>query len=137
MPEAIFLGHQSGMELSTTYASSDILTFPSTTETFGNVVLEAMASGVVPICAAEGGASGSIIDRHTGLVTPPRDAMQLARAIEDLADHPGKRAAMADQALQYVRKQTWGRIFDDLFADYDEIIADFVHRYPQKRNKAA
>jgi glycosyltransferase involved in cell wall biosynthesis len=137
MPGAVFLGHQSGMELSTSFASSDILAFPSTTETFGNVVLEAMASGVVPICAAEGGASGVISDHHTGLVTRPRDAEHLARSIEYLADQPGKRAGMADRALLYARRQSWDRIFDNLFADYDEITATFARRQLHERNKAA
>ncbi len=51
MPEALFLGYLSGPELSAAFASSDIFVFPSTTETFGNVTLEAMASGIVPVCA--------------------------------------------------------------------------------------
>src|SRR5690606_5957864 len=72
MPEAKFLGYQSGKNLSTVYASSDIFIFPSTTETFGNVTLEAMASGIPPICAKEGGAYGFIEDKINGLLTEPR-----------------------------------------------------------------
>ena len=55
MPGAVFLGHVGGKDLSETYASSDILVFPSTNETFGNVTVEAMASGLVPIVADAGG----------------------------------------------------------------------------------
>ena len=137
MPGAVFLGYKSGHGLSTAYASSDLFVFPSTTETFGNVTVEAMASGLVPVCAREGGAHGSIQPGVTGLLTEPRDAADLVEKIEYLLDRPGKRAEMADQALRYARCQTWDRIFDDLFADYEELLRDFIHLQPAKRRKAA
>jgi phosphatidylinositol alpha 1,6-mannosyltransferase len=124
MPGAIFLGYQGGEELSTTFASSDIFAFPSTTETFGNVTVEAMASGVVPICAREGGACGVLHDRITGLITRPRDDEHLAEAILYLVDQPGRRASMADQALTYARRLSWNNIFDELFEDYRLLISD-------------
>jgi glycosyltransferase involved in cell wall biosynthesis len=81
MPDAVFLGQLSGNDLSTAYASSDIFVFPSTTETFGNVTIEAMASGVPPICAKEGGAYGIIDDGVTGLIAKPRDPVDLSNKI--------------------------------------------------------
>ncbi len=125
MPGAVFLGFQSGTALSTAYASSDILIMPSTTETFGNVTIEAMASGLAPVCAAEGGACGLVQNGVTGLLTRPRDPADLMEKILGLLKHPGQRAAIADQALQFARMQTWDRIFDELICDYEEVVAGF------------
>ncbi len=74
MPGAVFLGQLGGEALSTANASSDLFVFPSTTETFGNVIIEAMASGVPSICAREGSASG-LVHQHgvTGVLSAPRD----------------------------------------------------------------
>ncbi len=125
MPDAVFLGHQEGLSLSTAYASSDIFVFPSSTETFGNVTLEAMASGLAPVCVREGGACGVVQEGVTGLLAQPRDAADLAEKVTFLLDHPGQRAEIADRALRFARLQTWDRIFDELFEDYEEVLRDF------------
>lgn len=118
MPGASFLGMLSGAELSRAYASSDLFVFPSTTETFGNVTLEAMASGVMPICAAQGGAAGFVRSGATGLLAEPRDACDLAAKIEAMLQHPEERQRMAQAALLFGKTQSWGKIFDRLFASY-------------------
>jgi glycosyltransferase involved in cell wall biosynthesis len=64
----VFTGFLSGEELHTTYASSDVFVFPSTTDTFGNVVLEAQASGLPVIVSDEGGPKELIVNGRTGLV---------------------------------------------------------------------
>lgn len=125
MPEAEFLGYQSGIELSTAFASSDIFAFPSTTETFGIVTLEAMASKLPPVCAGEGGAYGIIQDGITGLITEPRNEIDLAEKIIFLIDNPGKREAMAEKAYEYAEDQTWEKIFKKLFTRYEEIIYNY------------
>jgi glycosyltransferase involved in cell wall biosynthesis len=127
MPEARFLGSLSGHDLSVAYASSDIFVFPSTTETFGNVVMEAMASGLVPVCAAEGGAGGSIQSGINGYVTTPRDAADIVRHIELLLDDTARLARIARAARTYARTQTWEGVFDRLFADYRRIVAEQAH----------
>jgi phosphatidylinositol alpha 1,6-mannosyltransferase len=137
MPKAIILGQQGGIELSTAYASSDLFVFPSTTETFGNVVLEAMASGLVPICSRRGGPAGIIQHGVTGFLTEPGDAGELAERISYLLDHPGVRAELSDRARLYVRSQTWDRIFSDLFRDYEDVIEAFPGRHTQRRKKVA
>ena len=137
MPRAIFLGQQGGGDLSTAYASSDLFVFPSTTETFGNVVLEAMASGLVPICPRQGGPAGIIQHGSTGLLTEPRDAGELAESVEYLLDHPGVRAEMSDRALQYAQSQTWDRIFTDLFQDYRVAVHEYSHTQTRRRQRAA
>ena len=137
MPGAVFLGQQSGAELSTSYASSDIFVFPSTTETFGNVIVEAMASGIPPICAREGGAYGNVENGLTGLLTRPRDPVDLAEKIEFLLDHPGKRSEMADIGREFALRQSWDHIIDRLLASYDDVIRTYrVNRF-HHRKKAA
>ena len=128
MPEARFLGFKSGLELSTVYASSDVFVFPSTTETFGNVTIEAMASGIPPVCAREGGAYGFVTDGVTGLLTEPRDAGDLATKIEYLLDRPDRRQAMGEKALAFAREQSWERIFDRLFESYGNVVANGARR---------
>jgi len=125
MPEAIFLGYQSGINLSRVYASSDIFVFPSTTETFGNVTLEAMASEIPPVCAREGGAYGIINDGVTGLVAEPGDAESLAEKLLTLIDDPQKRKIIAKEAYKYAQEQTWEKIFLRLFKRYNEIINQY------------
>jgi len=138
MPEAKFLGSLSGRALSAAYASSDILVFPSTTETFGNVVIEAMASGLPPICAAEGGAAGSIQHGINGFITNPLDASDIARHVEMLLDDPVRLLSMGRAARAYARTQTWENIFDRLFADYRRVLAEYVPvRLRGKRKRAA
>ena len=138
MPEARFLGSLSGRALSAAYASSDILVFPSTTETFGNVIVEAMASGLPPICAAEGGAGGSIQHGINGFITNPRDPSDIARHIGLLLDDPVRLLRMGRAARAYARTQMWESIFDRLFADYRRVVAEYVPaRLRARRRKAA
>lgn len=123
MPGALFLGQQSGKALSRVYASSDIFVFPSTTETFGNVTIEAMASGLPPVCAREGGAGGLITRGVTGLLAEPRDAEDFTRHIEFMLDFPTERRNIAEAALRFAREQSWDNIFARLFASYAEVKA--------------
>ena len=122
MPGAKFLGHQSGLELTAAYASSDMLVFPSTTETFGNVIVEAMASGIPAVCANEGGASGVVQNGRTGLLAEPRDEHDLAEKIELLADDPTLRENLASNALSFARNQSWDKIFDRQMQIYSSIL---------------
>jgi phosphatidylinositol alpha 1,6-mannosyltransferase len=133
MPGALFLGQQSGKELSCVYASSDIFVFPSTTETFGNVTLEAMASGLPPVCAREGGAGGLITSGVTGVLAEPRDAEDFTRHIEFMLDFPAERRKIAEAALRFAREQSWDNIFARLFASYAEVKAE----WNRKRRRAA
>ena len=125
MPEAIFLGHQSKRDLAVAYASSDLFVFPSTTETFGNVTLEAMASGLPPICAREGGASGIIREGSTGLLANPRCPNDLVHNIEVLLDNRGLRESVSKQALAFAQQQQWEQIFTRMFASYQNVLHEF------------
>jgi len=137
MPGAVFLGHLDGEALSTAYASSDLFVFPSTTETFGNVIVEAMASGVTPVCAREGGAAGIVQHGVTGVLSVPRDASDFATTIENLLDSPARREAMAMQALEFSRRQSWPSIFQRMLDAYAEVMDSFTKRRTPRSRKAA
>ena len=137
MPDALFLGQLDGESLAHAYASADLFVFPSTTETFGNVILEAMASGTVPVCAREGGAAGVVQHGVTGILTTPRDPVDLATAITQLLDAPSRKGAMSMQALEFARRQSWQSIFQRMIESYIDVRNEHAIRRTQRPRKAA
>jgi glycosyltransferase involved in cell wall biosynthesis len=125
MPDAIFLGYQSSENLAKIYASSDIFVFPSTTETFGNVTLEAMASGLPPVCVREGGAYGMIKEGITGLIAEPRSSADLAAKLGILIEDKKFRSSMGYNGLTYAYKQSWDNIFDRMMESYTKVINEY------------
>ncbi len=116
MPEAIFTGYLRGKELAAAYASADVFVFPSTTDTFGNVVIEAQASGV-PVIVSDTGGPKELVEAHVnGVVTKSHDVEDLARAIRDLANDKRKRHQMSRQARQAVIDRTWPGAFRKFWA---------------------
>ncbi|HVZ77107.1 MAG TPA: glycosyltransferase family 1 protein [Gemmatimonadaceae bacterium] len=120
---ARFLGRLEGEALSRFHASLDLFTFPSTTDTFGNVLLEAMASGV-PVLAAESGPSRDILADGRGVLYHPGSALNLARALHVATAQPARLGAMRTASLAYARRHGWARIFDDLMDDYRMVITE-------------
>ena len=125
MPGAHFLGYQKGSALAESYASADIFVFPSTTETFGLVTLEAMASGLAPVAADAGGAKEIIEEGKSGLLAVPLDSVDLAKKVEWLLDHPDQRTLIAQHAFQRAQEFGWPGILDRLFASYEEVVQEF------------
>jgi glycosyltransferase involved in cell wall biosynthesis len=118
---SVFLGRLDGETLSTFYASADLFVFPSATDTFGNVLLEAMASRV-PIVAADVPPTRELLgEGGHGLLVPPNDPPALAEALVDLAADPGRRERLAARGLEAAAVYSWERIFDSLVADYLEM----------------
>lgn len=111
LPEAIFLGYLTGEKLAKAYASADIFVFPSTTDTFGNVVIEAQASGLPVIVSDLGGPKELVDDGVDGLVTKARDVDDVARAITLLAANQGMRTQMGKKARQRVIDRSWPEAF--------------------------
>jgi glycosyltransferase involved in cell wall biosynthesis len=116
MPEAIFTGYLRGKELAAAYASADVFVFPSTTDTFGNVVIEAQASGVPVIVSDTGGPKELVEANVNGLVTKSHDVEDLARAIRDLVNDKRKRNQMSRQARQAVIDRSWPGAFRKFWA---------------------
>lgn len=125
LPNAEFPGVLRGMALSQAYANMDLLVFPSHTDTFGNVVLEALASGVPAIVTPDGGPKYIVRDKHsgepeTGVITG--DAGFAAAVIEILRD-PERLKAMGIAAREYALNCSWDAVFDRVYAAYDPVLA--------------
>ncbi len=119
---ATFLGWLHGAELAKVYASADVFLFPSVTDTFGQVILEAQASGLPVIAVAAGGPLTLIEDRVSGLLCEP-DAEQLAGAVAELASSPLLRERLTRAALSAVRERTWERALERLGEGYRRALA--------------
>jgi glycosyltransferase involved in cell wall biosynthesis/predicted metal-dependent phosphoesterase TrpH len=119
---ASFLGWLRGDELARAYASADIFFFPSATDTFGQVILEAQASGLPVLAVAAGGPLELIEDHSTGLLRGA-DSAQLAGALVELAGSPLLRERLAGAALAAVRERTWERALERLAAGYRRALA--------------
>lgn len=108
---AVFTGALHGEALSQAYASSDIFVFPSATDTFGNVVLEAQASGLPCIVTDQGGPCENIDPDETGLVIPAADPDALIRAVLHLVDAPERLAYMRRKARGSMEERTFDQTF--------------------------
>jgi glycosyltransferase involved in cell wall biosynthesis len=122
-PYATFLGWLDSRELAHAYASADVFLFASTTDTFGQVILEAQASGLPVVAVAEGGPLSLVEDGRTGRLCPP-DSDALAEAAVELARSPGQRKQLADAALAAVRERTWERALERLAAGYRRALGE-------------
>src|SRR5438874_5176619 len=116
LPEAFFTGYLRGKELATAYASADIFVFPSTTDTFGNVIIEAHASGVPVIVSDAGGPKELVADKANGLITRSHDVEDLTRAIRTLVTNRALRERMANSAPKSVTDRSWPRAFAKFLA---------------------
>lgn len=119
---ATFLGWLEREELARAYASADIFLFCSQTDTYGQVVAEAQASGLAVVAVARGGPLSLIRDRHSGWLCEP-DADELAGAVAQLAASSFLRERLSRGALAEVRGMTWEAAFEQLATGYDRTLA--------------
>ena len=116
LPEAFFTGYLKGTELATAYASADVFVFPSTTDTFGNVILEAQASGLPVVVSDSGGPKELVADKANGLITRSHDVEDFTCAIRTLVTNRALRERMADSARDSVTDRSWPRAFAKFWA---------------------
>lgn len=116
---ATFVGRLEGDDLAAFFASCDVFAFPSLTDTFGNVLLEAMASGV-PIVAADAPPTLELLVAGGGTTYPGQDAAALADRLLALASDPARRDAHARAGLAYAQGRSWQAVFDGLVTEYRE-----------------
>jgi glycosyltransferase involved in cell wall biosynthesis/predicted metal-dependent phosphoesterase TrpH len=114
---ASFLGWLEGDELARAYASADLFLFASRTDTFGQVLLEAQASGLPVVAVGEGGPTSIVTDGVTGRLCSA-DAGDLAAVVCELAAQPLQRERLARSALEAVRQRTWERSLQRLADGY-------------------
>ena len=124
---SIFTGYLGGNDLARAYASADIFLNPSSTETFGNVTLEAMASGLPTVCAAASGTVCLVQPGITGLTGAPR-AKSLAPLVQHLAANASERKKMGTAARLASKSYDWEEIFAGLLADYHAAILSYRDR---------
>lgn len=120
LQRAEFPGVLSGERLAEAYANMDAFVFPSETDTFGNVVLEAMASGVPVVASAGGGPKFLVRPGANGYVADSFEAF--VKALSDLRTHPSLRESMSQQARQAVMTQSWDSVFEDVYSRYEELL---------------
>jgi glycosyltransferase involved in cell wall biosynthesis/predicted metal-dependent phosphoesterase TrpH len=119
---ATLLGWLDGAELAATYASADLFLFCSQTDTFGQVVLEAQASGLPVVAVASGGPAELIADGRSGLLCAPRPEA-LAGAVAGLAGSRAMRERLARGGLAAVRERTWEASLGRLAAGWHRVLA--------------
>jgi glycosyltransferase involved in cell wall biosynthesis len=111
LPEACFTGYLTGDTLARAYASADIFVFPSTTDTFGNVIIEAQAAGLPVIVSDEGGPKELVSDGVSGLITKARNPDDFANAVRRLAGDEELRKRMGAAARSSVQNRSWPNAF--------------------------
>ena len=118
LERADFSGVLKGEALARAYANFDVFVFPSQTDTFGNVVLEALASGVPAIVTDAGGPQYIIRPGETGLIA--RSSEEFVSHIRQLAAQPLRFPSMRAAARAYALNLSWDRIFDGMYAAYEK-----------------
>ncbi len=117
MRQAEFTGTLTGKDLSRAFANMDVLAFPSETDTFGLVVLEALASGVPAVVTALGGPKYSVLPGMTGYVANNFDEFVASVAL--LLTRPDLLSSMRTAARQYAVSRSWGPIFENIYQAYE------------------
>jgi len=116
LADAEFAGVLRGAALAQAYANMDVLVFPSHTDTFGNVVLEALASGVPAVVTPDGGPKFIVRDGETGFVT---NDDHFAAAVAELVRDRQRLEEMRLKARQYALGCSWDAVFDRVYAGYE------------------
>lgn len=119
----VFTGYLRGENLAQAYASGDLFVFTGAEETYGNVVVEAMASGLPVIAPNSGGVVDLVDNGKTGLQYPSESPERLFRAVKKLASDPALLKQMGKAGYKKAQTQSWQNSFDTLFAQYDKALS--------------
>jgi phosphatidylinositol alpha 1,6-mannosyltransferase len=116
LPRAEFAGVLKGEALATAYANMDLFVFPSHTDTFGNVVLEALASGVPAVVTPDGGPCTIVRDGVTGRIVPD---VEFPGAMIKILRNQGLHSEMRRAARAYALTANWDSVFEGVYAGYE------------------
>jgi len=122
LPDTIFTGYLSGNELARAYASTDVFLFPSATETFGNVTLEALASGMPAVCADAPGSNSLVVHGETGYLAPVDQADVFLEYTTNLVEDHSLRDKMSRASALRAHSYEWDAVMGQMLAYYDEIL---------------
>lgn len=122
--KVVFTGQITGEKLARLYASSDVFAFPSETETFGNVVVEAQATGLPVVVADRGAARENMREGVTGLVVDPRDPEAWARTLKQLLEDTNLRRRMGDAAQAFAQRYRMDEAARGTFDEYLRILEE-------------
>ncbi|MBA2920615.1 glycosyltransferase [Sphingomonas sp. MAH-20] len=123
LPGAVLTGHLEKQALARAVASADLMLTPSLTETFGNVVLEAMASGL-PVVSADAPSARALVEGgHTGLLCSPLDVQAYADAVAALASDPDRRRTMGAAARKASAAYSWDAASESVLQAYRQVLA--------------
>ncbi len=132
---AEFTGVLKGEALARAYANMDVFAFPSRTDTYGNVVLEAMAAGVPAVVTNSGGPQFIVQPGKTGFVA--RGDAEFADRVCQLAQHPGQLAEMRAAARAHAMTASWDSVFESVYAAYERILRSCVTANKKVRMRPA
>lgn len=120
LPGAVFTGHLRGVALARALASFDVFVHPGESETFGQTLQEALASGVPVVATGIGGPVDLVRSSVDGWLYRPGDLADLRARVKDLVGDDAKRAAFAEAAAEAVRSRSWDAVCRELLTHYDE-----------------
>jgi glycosyltransferase involved in cell wall biosynthesis len=118
MPDAVFTGPLSRDAVAQVFASSDVFVFPSRTDTAGNVVLEAQASGLPCVISGTGGPRENVVAGRTGIVCHRDNADEWASAISGVLRDETRQNEMKVASRQYALTRTWEVAMQPLYRTY-------------------
>ncbi|WP_256999594.1 GDSL-type esterase/lipase family protein [Microbacterium sp. SZ1] len=122
MPRALFLGHLSGDALAAAMASFDVFVHPGESETFGQTLQEAHASGVPVVATGRGGPLDLVRMGIDGWLYRPGDLDDLTMRVQDLVGDQRKRRALGEAGCEAVQGRSWGSVCDQLLGHFDDAI---------------
>ncbi|SER79087.1 Glycosyltransferase Family 4 [Gracilibacillus ureilyticus] len=117
-----FTGFLPQSEIAPIVSASDLFVFPSESETFGNVVLEALACGTPVVGANAGGVKTIIQEGFTGLLCSPQKQHEYSKAIASILENEEWRQQLGENAIRYAQKQRWEDRFEELLSGYQAVI---------------
>jgi glycosyltransferase involved in cell wall biosynthesis len=121
VPEVHFAGYQSGEALQAYFASADLFVFASENETYGNVILEAMASGLPVVSVNSGGVRENLVDGFNGIAIEANKPAEFTRKISTLLSDEAAVEKLGRNAWQHAQNKDWENLFQLLYDSYHRI----------------